>query len=69
MLPFGEMVENLRKISWICNLFAVPKADAVVRRWAAVSGQVRKQLAMRPVVHHSKMSAVGHFGFGARLVG
>ena len=24
MLPFGEMVENLRKISWICNMFAVP---------------------------------------------
>jgi hypothetical protein len=48
MLPFGEMVENLRKINWICNLFAVPKADAVVRRWAAVSSQVRQRLAMRP---------------------
>ena len=48
MLPFGEMVENLRKISWICNLFAVPRADAAVRWWAAVSGQVRQRLAMRP---------------------
>ena len=27
MLPFGEMVENLRRISWICNLFAVPSHD------------------------------------------
>ena len=48
MLPFGEMVENLRKISWICNLFAVPRADAAIRCWTAVSGQVRQQLAMRP---------------------
>jgi hypothetical protein len=48
MLPFGEMVENLRKISWICNLFAVPRADAAVRWWAAVSDQVRQRLAMRP---------------------
>ena len=48
MLPFGEMVENLRKISWICNLFAVPRADAAVRWWATVSGQVRQRLAMRP---------------------
>jgi hypothetical protein len=48
MLPFGEMVENLRKISWICNLFAVPRADAAVRWWAAVSGQVRQRLTMRP---------------------
>ena len=46
MLPFGEMVENLRKISWICNLFAVPRADAAVRWWAAVSGQVRQRLAI-----------------------
>jgi FkbM family methyltransferase len=48
MLPFGEMVENLRKITWICNLFAVPRADAAVRWWAAVSGQVRQRLATRP---------------------
>src|SRR5215470_8858983 len=48
LLPFGEMVENLRKITWICNLFAVPRADAPVRWWAAVSGQVRQRLAMRP---------------------
>jgi hypothetical protein len=48
MLTFGEMVENLRKISWICNLFAVPRADAAVRWWAAVSDQVRQRLAMRP---------------------
>ena len=48
MLPFGEMVENLRRISWICNLFAVPRADAAIRCWTAVSGQVRQQLAMRP---------------------
>jgi hypothetical protein len=46
MLPFGEMVENLRKITWICNLFAVPRADAAVRWWAAVSGQVRQRLAI-----------------------
>jgi hypothetical protein len=48
MLPFGEMVENLRKISWICNLFAVPRTDAAVCWWATVSGQVRERLAMRP---------------------
>ena len=48
MLPFGEMVENLRRISWSCNLFAVPRADAAVRCWTAVSGQVRQRLAMRP---------------------
>src|SRR5258708_7514288 len=27
---------------------AVPRADAAVRWWAAVSGQVRQRLAMRP---------------------
>jgi hypothetical protein len=48
MLPFGEMVENLRMITWICNLFAVPRADAAVRCWTAVSGQVRQRLAMPP---------------------
>ena len=47
MLPLGEMVEELRKINWICNLFAVPRADAAVRWWAAVSSQVRQRLAMR----------------------
>jgi FkbM family methyltransferase len=47
MLPFGELVEDLRKISWSCNLFAVPRADAAVRCWAAVSGHVRQRLAHR----------------------
>jgi hypothetical protein len=44
----GSLPSELRKISWICNLFAVPRADAAVRWWAAVSGQVRQRLAMRP---------------------
>jgi FkbM family methyltransferase len=47
MVPFSEMIDDLRKISWICNLFAVPETDAAVRRWAAVSGRVRERLAIR----------------------
>jgi FkbM family methyltransferase len=48
VIPFGEMVDELRKINWICNLFAVPKADPAVRRWAAVSRRVRERLPVRP---------------------
>jgi hypothetical protein len=47
MLPFGEPVEDLHRISWICNLFAVPKADVAIRLWTVISSRVRRRLAIR----------------------
>jgi FkbM family methyltransferase len=44
MLPFGAPVDNLRRIDWICNLFAVPRVEAAARRWAAVSQEVREPI-------------------------
>ena len=48
MLPFGEPVEELRRITWICNLFAVPKADVAFRLWTVICSQVQRRLAIRP---------------------
>jgi FkbM family methyltransferase len=44
MLPFGERMDNLGKINWICNVFAVPRTAAADRRWAKVSCEVRQRL-------------------------
>jgi hypothetical protein len=45
MLPFAAAVSDLRKIDWICNLFAVPRVEAATQRWAVVSREVQDRIA------------------------
>jgi FkbM family methyltransferase len=35
-IPFGSPVQDVEKIDWICNLFAVPRSKHSARKWASV---------------------------------
>lgn len=47
LLPFGNAVEAVQRIDWICNMFAVPHGDVHAARWAETLNRARHRLERR----------------------
>ena len=46
-VPFGDHVERIEDIYWVCNLFAVPTDERSSMRWQSVLTNVRSSLRLR----------------------
>jgi FkbM family methyltransferase len=43
-MPFGSALACLEEVHWICNLFAVPRTEELLSRWASTCEQARRTL-------------------------
>jgi hypothetical protein len=46
-IPFGERVERIDDIRWVCNLFAVPTDGLSCTRWQTTLNDARRTLQAR----------------------
>jgi FkbM family methyltransferase len=44
-IKFGEKLDDIRKVDWVCNIFAVPSTELSQKRWQTTLAKSEKALA------------------------
>ena len=49
-IPFGEEIENLTEIDWVCNIFAISSTNSADTKWISALAKLRETpLFARPI--------------------
>jgi len=49
-MPFGQKIENLTKVDWVCNIFAISVTQSSNNKWVTALAKLRETpLFARPI--------------------